>query len=185
MRIRPYRVLSLALFTLLVTGCAHVISKEIRDQVEPGLTFREVFQNPDAYKGKIVLWGGTIISTKHQKDGTLLEILQRPMDMRGEPEAGDQSGGRFLALYPEFLDDAIYGKEREVTVAGEIIGKRTMPLGEIEYTYPVILIKEIHLWPGLVRERLVPYAVPYPAPYGYYPYWYNPWWYGPAYGRRY
>lgn len=74
---------------------------------------------------------------------------------------------------------AIYSKGREVTLAGEVKGKRVLPLGEIEYTYPLIAIKEIHLWPDESKGLIYPY------PYGYYPYWYHPygyypyWWYHP------
>jgi outer membrane lipoprotein len=161
-------------------GCAHVISTEVREQVSKDITFKEVRQNPDGYKGKMVLWGGTIINTKNQKSGTLIEVLEKPLDVVGQPEAGDRSGGRFLALYNGFLDDAIYANGRDVTVAGEVIEKRTIPLGETEYTYPLISIREIHLWPEKSNERFGPYY----GPYWYYPYWYDPWWYDPWYYPR-
>lgn len=155
------------------SGCAHVISEDVRNQVDEGITFRQVFQNPDAYKGKVVVWGGAIIKMTHQKDGTLVEILQKPLEMDDQPADSDRSGGRFLAFYKGFLDDAVYAKGRRITVAAEVVGSRKMPLGEIEYTYPFVTIKEIHLWPERIRE-------PYP-PYWYYPGWYDPWWY-PWYG---
>ena len=55
----------------------------------------------------------------------------------------DKSKGRFLALYKGFLDVAIYRRGREVTIGGKITGKRVLELGEIEYTYPFVEIKEI------------------------------------------
>ncbi len=131
---------------IILNGCAHVISKGLRERVASGITFKEVRENPDAYRGKIVLWGGVIVRSENLKEGTLIEILQISLNRGGGPKNRDVSEGRFLALYPAFLDTVIYCEGREVTVAGEIQGKRVRSLGEIEYTYPLLLVKEIHLW---------------------------------------
>ena len=40
---------------LFVMGCAPVISKPVRDQVDMNLTFREVFKNPEAHKGSVAV----------------------------------------------------------------------------------------------------------------------------------
>jgi outer membrane lipoprotein len=155
------------------SGCAPVISKGLRAQVDKEIRFEEVIQDPDAYQGKIVLWAGVIIGAKNRKEGTLIEVLEKPTDMVGRPKDVDRSRGRFLALYDGYLEVAIYAQGREVTVAGEITGKRVLPLDEIEYTYPVISVKEIHLWSPKSEDRFYPY-----------PYWhYHPWWwYYPYWG---
>ena len=166
--------ISVALLGLIffASSCAPVISKGLRGQVDKEIRFEEVIQDPDAYQGKIVLWGGVIIGAKNQRDGTLIEILRTTTDMRGRPKDLDRSQGRFLALYDGYLDVAIYAQGREVTVAGEIMGKRILPLDEIEYTYPVISVKEIHLWPLKRKDRVY-----YPYPYWHYPWgWYHPYW---------
>lgn len=165
-------------FILVIAGCAPVISKEIRDQVAQDLSFKEVLQDPEAYRGKMVLWGGVIIKAENQKEGTLIEVLQKPTDREGRPRAVDQSDGRFLALYDGFLDVAIYARGREVTIAGEIKEKRVLPLGDIQYAYPLILVRQLHLWPAERKERLYPYF--YPGPYGP-----NPWWWYHPYPYRY
>ena len=166
---------------LLVLGCAPVISKPVRDQVDKNLTFREVFKDPVAHKGSVVVWAGVVIDARNTQEGTLIEILQRPADFFGAPEETDRTEGRFLVLYPSYLDVAVYEKGRDVTVGGEVDGKRTMPLGEIQYTYPLVIAKEIYLWPDTSKERLAPY--PYPG----YPWWYDsfwrPWYYPYAYDR--
>ena len=179
MKIKPGVGAFFVIVMLTGAGCAHVISTEVRNQVDEGITFRQVFQSPDAYKGKVVVWGGTIINTTHQKEGTLVEVLQKPLDIEEQPEDVDRSEGRFLVFHEGFLDDAVYAKGRRITVAGEVIGSRKMPLGEIEYTYPVVTIRELHLWPERSKERYAPY------PYWYYPGWYDPWydpWWDPWYG---
>jgi outer membrane lipoprotein len=128
-----------------IVGCAQVISKQLREQVAKELTLSVVFKDPEVYKGKNVLWSGVIISSVNLKEGTIIEVVQKPADRRGKPKDVDESEGRFLALYPGYLDVAIYNGGRKVTVAGEVQGKRIQRLGEIDYTYPLISAKEIHL----------------------------------------
>ena len=98
-----------------------------------------------------------------------MEVLQKPIDFQDRPTELDRSGGRFLALSDEYLDAALYAEGREVTVAGVVEGKRVQRLDEIDYSYPLIRVKKIHLWHKRTDE-----------PYGYSPrfhHWYSPWWY--------
>jgi len=129
-----------------------------------------VLKDSEAYKGKNVLWSGVIISSVNLKEGTMLEVLQKPADMQGKPKDVDESEGRFLALYPGYLDVAIYNGGRKVTVAGEVQGKKIQHLGEIDYTYPLISAKEIHLWPLKKNERVFYY----PYSFRHYPWWHYP-----------
>jgi len=170
---KPAGTLAILLgLSVLASACAPAISKGLRAQVDQAIRFEEVIENPGAYQGKLVLWGGVIIGAKNRREGTLIEVLQKPTDMEQRPKDVDRSEGRFLALYDGYLDVAIYAQGRDVTVAGEIKGKRVMPLDEIEYTYPLILVKEIHLWPLKSDDRVYPY-----------PYWHYPWrWYYPYWG---
>jgi outer membrane lipoprotein len=160
----------------IAAGCTPLISRELRRELSPDITFKQVIKDPDAHKGKTVLISGIILGSRNTKEGTLIEILQKPADIGGRPMDVDDSEGRFLALYDGYLDTAIYSRGREAIVAGKIKGKRTLPLGEIEYTYPLILIREIHLFKAKKEERFHPYPYPYwwYPPWGCYPYWY-PW----------
>ena len=151
---------------LSLARCAPVISKQIRDQVKPDLAFGEVLKDPEHYKGQMVILSGVIIETKNTKEGTLLMILQRPAGFRGEPKDVDESEGRFLALDSRYLDVNVFAKGRAVTVGGEVQGKRVLPLDEIEYTYPLIYVKEIYLWPVVEKRHYSPY----------YQYYYNDYW---------
>jgi outer membrane lipoprotein len=132
---------------LLLVGCTHVISEETLKQVDMNATFAQVVKAPDAYRGKTVLFGGDIIETKTFADKSQIVVLQHPLDRRDRPVAGDVSEGRFIILTSGFLDPAIYGPGRQVTVAGKVVGKERHPMGEIEYTYPVIEKQGLYLWP--------------------------------------
>ncbi|TLD40507.1 MAG: outer membrane lipoprotein Slp family [Candidatus Jettenia ecosi] len=132
---------------LLITGCAPVISKQVREQVNPNIRVEEVFKDPERYQGEMIIVSGNIIETENTKEGTFIKILQHPAGSRGRPKDVDTSKGRFLAAFDHYLDPVIYAKGRAITIAGEVQGKQTLPVGEVQYTYPVIRAKEMHLWP--------------------------------------
>ncbi|MEW6215125.1 MAG: Slp family lipoprotein [Nitrospirota bacterium] len=139
------RVFLLLIIILLISGCAHAISQEVRHQsVE--LSPEVILKDPDTYKGKMVRLGGMIISSKNTDEGTYIEVLQKPLDYRGRPEDTDISFGRFLILYEGYLDTAIYSMGKDVTVAGEVLGRQIRPIGEIQYPYLLLKSKEIKLF---------------------------------------
>jgi len=134
----------LALF-LTLFSCGHVISQGVRDRVDKELIPEILFRNLVAYKGRIILIGGIIVSSKNTEEGTYVEVLQKPLDYRGRPEDVDISHGRFIVFHEGYLDTAIYSMGKEITVAGEVLGERILPLGEIQYTYPLIRSIELRL----------------------------------------
>ena len=140
------------LFTLygslltVVSACAPVISQGVLKTVDETITFERILANPDAYKGKIVLLGGTIVKTINLPDETLIEVIQQPLDRRNMPINAEASKGRFIIVFKEFKDPAIFSPGRLITVAGEVIGSQTRPLGETNYNYPLLTPKEYYLW---------------------------------------
>jgi outer membrane lipoprotein len=165
---RKYSALMIFLLSILWPACGPVISKNLRTQADLNLTFQEVFQNPEAYKGKIVIWGGEIVQTINQnEETTLIEISERSLSWQEEPKESSPSIGKFLVLVEKHLDPFIYQKGKEITVAGKIIGEKTQRSGEKEYRYPFLLAKQIFLW----RENYPYYYDPY------FPWWfYDPLW---------
>ena len=165
----PFFIFGVLLIVIL-PGCLP-ISKQLRAEADKTLTFPQVFQNPDAYKGKIVIWGGEVVEAINQKDGTtLIVVLQRPLDWTEEPTF-KRSEGRFIILVEGYVDPYVFRRRRRITVAGEIQGRKVMRLGELEYPYPLLLSKQVYLWG---EYYYYPYPYPY-YPWGYYGY-YGPWW---------
>ncbi|MEW5803842.1 MAG: Slp family lipoprotein [bacterium] len=151
-------LLFLTIIALLVSGCAHVMSKESRGLAAKKIPFQWVAQNPEGYKGIMVIWGGQIIETQNLQDGTQIVVLQRPLGRSEQPIGDDKSGGRFLVIYKGFLDPAVYEKGQFITVAGIIEGEKALPLGEIEYHYPYVNAREIHLW---MADEMIQYYYSY------------------------
>lgn len=159
-----------------------VISPTLHRSLDPSVTFSQLTQAPDRYRGRLVLLGGEVLSATRLKEGTRVEILQLPLSDSLEPRRDrTTSEGRFLAFQTEFLDPATLPASTRVTIAGEVTGSRTLPLDEIEYTYPTLAIKELKVWPA-EEAPPYPYYGPYyfPSPYGgpYGPFWrpYPYWW---------
>jgi outer membrane lipoprotein len=156
---------------LLFSGCATVISKEILSQANREVSVADVRNAPDAHKGDVVIWAGEIVEAQNKKEGTVIEIVHKNANTFLRPKDADESSGRFLALYDGYLDVAIYAPGREVTVAGQIQEKRVLPLGEIQYSYPLIRVKEIHLWPPRKKGQEYYYWDRWPRYYPSYYYW--------------
>lgn len=142
---------------LLLAGCAPVISKQIRERVNPDITPEEVLGNPEQYRGETVILSGEIIEIENKEDNTSVKVLQLPAGFRGKPkDTMSRSKGRFLAIVDHYLDPVIYTKGRKVTVAGKVEGTLQLPLGETQYNYPVIHVEELYLWP-IERDYYSPY----------------------------
>jgi len=147
---------------IFISGCAHVISRDLRARVDQSITFKDVQKNPNTYKGKVVLWGGEIIQTLPQKDETvLIEVLEWPLGWRGEPRRTVSFQGRFLVFVKEPLDLSLYKRGAKITVAGEIqgstLGEKIKSITDTTYHYPLLLSKEIHLWKDYGYQYSTPY----------------------------
>jgi outer membrane lipoprotein len=173
-------------------GCSYPIAKQYRLEARKDLTIAMVQEEPDEYKGALVIWGGIILQTTNEPEGTELTILQTPLDRAGVPRAAVETEGRFLARAGRFLDPEVWRRGQRVILAGEIEGVESRPLDNATYAYPVLAVKQLHLWLPAVMQPYYPsygwlgggwYGPDYPYPYPYYsyPYYYH---YGYGFGHR-
>ena len=132
--------------SFMLDGCALTPKSPNRRESYEKIPFSEILRSPEQYRGKVVRLGGVIVDVVHKEEGSTLEILEKPLNWRGRPKPGDESGGRFMAVFGKFLDKAIYRSNRPLTIIGEIIGMKTAPIGEMVYNYPLLSGREIHLW---------------------------------------
>jgi len=184
-----------ALLTLLLLfsgGCMHVISREGRDAVDKDVLFADVYAEPGAYLGKRLLTGGLILGVVEDDTTTTLEVLAFKLSCTGEPIDVDDSGERFLARTADKLDPERFMPGLLVTLTGTVAGSETVSRVGYDYTFPLLLLHEIHLWEEPFRRGLVPgqdvtapFHEPPPQleghenPYdpGYNPYPYTPYYY--------
>src|SRR5512143_470670 len=119
------KILALAVLALLLQSCTYAISPEMAARADKTISFEMIQADPDTFKGKIILVGGTIAGTSTTKQGTLIEVIQKPLDYWGKPKRTDIIGGRFLVLSPAFLNVMLFAPGRDVTVAAEVEGTRS------------------------------------------------------------
>jgi len=143
------------LFVFLITaGCAPPFPKETLDKVNRNITFLELKKEAEIFKGTWVMLGGMIVGSKIAIEGTLIEILQKPLDSDGRPLQTDSTEGRFLIQSDTFLDPAIYHAGRLITVVAEVVGRKELPLDDIMYSYPLLIVKDQHLWEQIGRAHV-------------------------------
>ncbi len=131
----------------LVSGCVHNLSDKSRAQADRSVTYSALQKDPEAYRGKVVLLGGILTHVTPVPEGTLLEVEQHDLDSREMPDRTVPSGGRFLAATSEFLDVTCRPGVM-VSLTGEVTGKKIQRLKGVDYTYPLIAIREMHLFPA-------------------------------------
>lgn len=161
------RVFAWVIAIFLMSGCASTVPEAIRTEAPDKVQIAQVRDQPQQFRGAVVRWGGNIVSTRNERDRTVLEIIGRNLDSEGRPREEDSNLGRFLVKTDGFLDPAIYKPEREVTVRGRIEDVLAQSIGEFRYVYPVVKADEVYLWK------------PRPPPQPRYPYYYDPFFYDP------
>jgi outer membrane lipoprotein len=163
-RILPYLLQTTLL--IMICGCAYPISQEMRAKANPDLTYPVVARDPLSYKGATIIWGGIVVQVQNQPRQTVLTILETPLGYYGVPLDEDFSRGRFIARVAEYLDPQVYSGRKKVVLAGDIVGEETKQIGEILYRYPVVQVKELHLFHQTDNSQLYR-PNDYPDRYGY------------------
>jgi outer membrane lipoprotein len=128
-------------------GCSVAFDPDTRSQADLTLSYAELAANPKAYVGRVVLLSGTIVETTNFATFTRLILLQYPLGRGDQPRTDQPSGGRFLLRVPGYIETEVYQPGRAVSVIAEVEGQEALALGETTYTYPVLVPKELHLWP--------------------------------------
>ncbi|ACM18724.1 outer membrane lipoprotein, Slp family [Geotalea daltonii FRC-32] len=145
--------LLLVLMMMSLSGCAGVFSDETLNRVEWDVPFSVLRVQPEQYEGRQFLLGGAIVAVRNGRHGGELEVAQLSTDDNGHIKDNPTSGGRFLARSGDFLDPAIFRRGMLVSLVGPVTGKEVRELAGRDYAYPVLEIREIHLWRPEERSR--------------------------------
>ena len=145
---RPALTLALLGTLICVCSCApEVIPKELEGQVDRKVSFLQLKESPETYTGRIVVLGGEVLSAKRNNDSTRIEVLQLPLDSSLEPVPDrTTSQGRVLAIQKAFLDPATVPVGTRVTMIGEMTGTTTLPIDDVQYTYPTLALRHLKVW---------------------------------------
>jgi len=182
MRSAPAGLPSLLLSMLLAAaaGCGNgPISGRYRQEAgaDP-VGLRSAQADPAAYRGAMVVWGGEVLKVVNGRRAAELYVLETPLDAHERPVNAELSSGRFVVRTDRPLNEHLFSRGRRITVAGRVEGHVTGPVGHARYRHPLIVPRQIYIWP---YRPYYPYAYPYS--YGHPPYWhYRP---RPGYYPRY
>lgn len=169
------------LAVLAMAGCANVPHSLDAPLTEPHPELAQVQSHPEHFEGQTVRWGGTIARVENTSEGSLVEVVARPLQSNSRPNESGMSPGRFLIATTAFLEPEVYEEGKSVTVVGRLFGLELRAIGEYEYPYPVVRASTVHLWPPRPERQATPYYDPwfYPYPYWHHPYHYyrHPYWY--------
>jgi outer membrane lipoprotein len=140
---------SLRLFTplaaLTLAACAPApIYKATASTVT--VTPAQVAHSPEQYATGNVIWGGSVIDVRNFPDHTEIEVLAYPLDSSQRPLTSGQALGRFIAVYPGYIESFSYPGGSLVTISGALNGSRSSAVDQAAYVYPLVSVVQAHRW---------------------------------------
>lgn len=179
--ISVFKILTLLVSAVMQAACS-TMPNNLREAPEQSPLVSDVQAEPSAYLTDAVLWGGSIVEVSHANCETTIQVVSRPLSTNSRPVGKDQTHGRFLAVIEGFLEPEIYKEKRLLTVLGSIESVGADKIGELDYVFPVVRVREHHLW-QIETHSAYPYSrrgSPWtfwnsPYPYFYYDdfYWHH------------
>ena len=170
--------MAVGLLAILALGCVgyQVVPDSLEPKLNRDVRFKQVFDAPESHRGKMVAWGGEVLSARRVDGGTRMEVLQLPLtdDLHPTSERA-RSRGRFVAFDGEgtIVDPVVVDSGTPVTIIGTIESSEVRELHGAEYRYPRVNVLDMTVWDRDVIRR--PYgpglmwgAFPYYA-YGFRP----------------
>jgi len=129
--------------TVVLWGCATVPHQYVR-MAEPGTTLTALISHPEAYRGKVVLLGGTIIDEEENEQDVWLHVKNRPLDQDYVPHRpvdpdGPESGYYWVVVTKQEFPRQ-YRHWARITVVGQVTGTQRFK------TEPVLSLLYVRGW---------------------------------------
>lgn len=157
------RVSGLLLLLLIAGGCASKPASSISLAVVDDVSLAQVQSDVERYTGSTVRWGGIVTEVENKADRTWVLLVGRALVDDEKPIVDGASDGRFIASFQGFIDPLVYKPGRPLTVVGNIEGSTVRAIGEFEYRFPIVKVRDSHLWAEPSKTPIY-----YPPP----PFWY-------------
>ena len=128
----------------VLAGCATPVFK---DAPPAAATPAEIAAAPERYHGLDVVWGGKIVDVRNLADSTEVQVVAYPLDRAQRPDQNAPALGRFIIALPGYIEPFDYPIGRFVTLRGQVVGSRTLPIDEHDLVLPVVADASVHHWP--------------------------------------
>jgi len=165
------QLLSILIMVSMLAACASQPPAAISRIPSANLSINGARLNPEASVGVEVRWGGVITKVENKSSQTWVEVVGHRLGKDGKPQQQGGSEGRFIAVLSGFADPLVYQAGHLLTVVGIIQSFVTRPIGEYQYSFPLVSVTGSYMW-QVITEVDQPY---YPPPWWYY----DPWYYRP------
>jgi starvation-inducible outer membrane lipoprotein len=135
-----YKLIASALVWGLLAGCAARIPPQLAEQVSWKLSFPELCQQPEAYRGRVVALGGVVTHIDAVDAGYRVVVSEVPLDGSGRhrPAVEQPPRGKFIVLIPKHRFPRDLRPGTEVTVVGEVLGKGSLSGAESVAEVPLL-----------------------------------------------
>lgn len=125
-------------------GCTSVVPETLRAEVDPRLTYVQLAQDPEAYRGRLVVMGGEVVQVESAGRDLELTLVERPLSPADEsPMLGVPSRGGLLVRVPGAARASLR-EGQVVTVVGTVLGRESS--GSLD-PVPHLEARHLHLWP--------------------------------------
>lgn len=145
-----YRLIPMAVLALAACAPAPIY------QVPPGTVAAlpaQVAASPEQYSNGNVVWGGSVIAVRNFPDHSEIEVLAFPLDSSQRPLVNAQAAGRFIAIYPGYVEAFNYPAGALITISGQLRGSRSSAVDQAPYVYPLVGVAQSHVWtPAEMRQ---------------------------------
>ena len=165
----------LFVISMLAVSACSIIPEKLQVSEDTNLiAFSNVRAMPKDNVGQTARWGGVIAKVENQAEKTMIEVVNFDLSASARPKQKQETQGRFRIYYSGLLDPVIYKIGKSITAIGTVGIFEDGKIGEHEYQYPVLNVKDVHLWQDIqkVDVRII-----------HNPYWYSPalWYYPPLF----
>lgn len=150
---------SFVIVIAILGGCASKPPDSISKIPPENPSLMRVRMDIDSFIGSEVRWGGAISKVENRAAQTWIELVRQKLRENGKPNSSGNSDGRFIASFDGFIDPVVYEVGRLLTVVGTIEGKTKRPIGEYDYTFPIVTVEGSYLWKAESEVRS-PYYPP-------------------------
>ncbi len=113
----------------------------------------------DTERGQEFLWGGQILEISNLTDRTEITILSYPLASNHTPNRSNPSTGRFIAVYPAYLEPLDYAPKRLISIIGTLSGFRDGKVSGASYTYPQINVTNLKLHRTTTERFAMPFSI--------------------------
>lgn len=142
--LRWFRPIALAIgLTIPFVGCVKV-PRQFVQMAEPGATLTALNAQPELYRGKVVLLGGTIVEEEENEQYLWLRVKNRPLDQDYVPhrpvDTGGPEAGHYWVMIPKQQIPREYRHWARMTVVGRVTGKQRLT------TEPVLSLLYVRGW---------------------------------------